>query len=48
MYRLHVRNFMPWGCDVRALCQNVPQVEGEELYAIGSSCDRAMSKCAIG
>ena len=33
---------------MRGLCLNVPQIEGEEFYPMGSLCERAMSECAIG
>ena len=33
---------------MRGLCWNVPQVEDEEVHTLGSSCERTMSKCAIG
>ena len=46
-YRLRVRNLMPWGRHVRGLCWNVSWVVGEEFHAMGSSCERLMSKCAI-
>ena len=33
---------------MRGLCRNVPQFEGEELHAMGSPSERAMSECDIG
>ena len=43
-----MRNLIPWGRHVRGLCPNVPQVEGEGLKTMRSSCERAMSECATG